>query len=91
MNRPIYQFQVKGSGYFPVDMLRYDTCWPSTSDDAANLTINHRDDLMLVRQIELNGIRIPTVDRWLSFGWKVLLTPVWKKGKMTEEHYKVIA
>ena len=32
-----YTFAVRGSGIFPFDMLRYDRCWPNTSDDATTM------------------------------------------------------
>ena len=28
-----YTFTVEGTGMFPVDMLRYDNCWPRTEQD----------------------------------------------------------
>lgn len=65
-------FQVKGVGIFPVDMLRYDECWPATSDDATELACNlSGDDPLATWTIELMSAKKPTVNRWKSFGWIV--------------------
>jgi hypothetical protein len=65
-----HRFMVKGDGYFPYDMLRYDACWPSTSDDVINLGLGEK------RKVTLTTIgnkdRKPTFARWESFGWKVI-------------------
>ena len=77
-----FQFKVRGEGLFPLDMLRYDTCWPSTSEDVIKLTARHKEP----RTVEMCGIsllskrdtedlikkgRFPTAERWASFGWEV--------------------
>lgn len=63
-------------GTFPVDMLRYDACWPITSRDAtlisADASILAPDDqwrIVGVQAIRLSG-GCPqwTFDRWESFG-----------------------
>ncbi len=60
-----YLFKVQGEGSnFPVDMLRYDQCWPRTTDDAIAL-------VSFPREISLVSHSKPTPDRWLSFGWKI--------------------
>jgi hypothetical protein len=56
-------FEVEGSGHFPFDMLRYDSAWPVSSTDAANLKGRQR------RTVRLASIRNPTMGRWNSFGW----------------------
>lgn len=72
-------FTVEGKYPFPVDMLRYDACWPKTSDDATQLAeamryVPRRTNLDKVRQVKLvtNAAERPTVGRWESFGWKVV-------------------
>ena len=37
-------FKVKGYGPFPVDMLRYDCCYPRSSESVSNM-LTHRDML----------------------------------------------
>ena len=65
------QFSVEGRGEFPLDMLRYDCCWPATGDDVANLD-NWRD---ASRRVTFNSQKAngkPTDGRWASFGWSVV-------------------
>jgi hypothetical protein len=66
-------FIVEGSGLFPVDMLRYDACWPTTSSDSALIAIERWAVQPSPRRVSVmtreGGL---TDDRWLSFGWKVL-------------------
>ena len=68
--RKMYEYEVRGGGYFPVDMLRYDEAWPmdairmASTFDRANITE--------VVTIRMRSVRQPTVDRWRSFGWVVL-------------------
>lgn len=63
-------FTVRGRGTFPFDMLRYDTCHPATAEDAIKLG---EKDLRVVRLTmqTRTKIRVPTEDRWTSFGWTV--------------------
>lgn len=63
---------VEGSGDFPIDMLRYDSCYPASEVDSAMMM--HGEGL---RQITLmchreRGLKIATRDRWLSFTWRVI-------------------
>jgi len=60
-----YEFYVTGSGEFPTDMLRYDGCWPATTDDAIKLSSKNR------RTIKLLSYREPTLGRWQSFVWSM--------------------
>lgn len=66
----LYKYTVAGKGYFPVDMLRYDCCWPASQEDVPEL----RDftDRTATRRITLCGLGTPTTGRWNSFGWMVL-------------------
>jgi hypothetical protein len=64
------EYQVRGCGFFPLDMLRYDASWPLDSDAIARMT-EHQSELYTVRlRTALN--RRPTEGRWLSFGWRVI-------------------
>ena len=58
-------FYVAGRGEFPLDMLRYDSCWPVT-DTGALIDRGQRR----IKMACAKGIG-PTVDRWRSFGWTV--------------------
>lgn len=57
-------------------MLRFDSCWPATSEDALNMrhTYSHEQ-----RRVRLHCMRewsqpwtICTMGRWGSFGWAVV-------------------
>jgi hypothetical protein len=77
-------FTVEGTYPFPVDMLRYDACFPATSDDAVELgascDFNRRRASSSIgedkkrRRVKLatNLQNKPTVGRWESFGWRVV-------------------
>lgn len=65
MNAPT-DFTVAGSGEFPLDMLRYDECWPVDGNAVAAMTGEGRRGV----QLRTNR-RMPTRDRWDSFSWKV--------------------
>jgi hypothetical protein len=66
--RAIYQYYATGQGNFPVDMLRYNQCWPASTDDALNLLNDDPEDL---RSISLLSHVEPTIERWSSFGWSI--------------------
>jgi hypothetical protein len=64
-------FTVEGDGRFPVDMLRYDACWPHWEQDAYAIT---NDDYSERRRVVLETHRAaaPTARRWESQGWRVV-------------------
>jgi hypothetical protein len=75
----IQEFEVEGSGNFPLDMLRYDSCYPVREGrDTANLCAREfsRDRLpprtIRLRRFVFNSQQMPTTGRWESFGWKVV-------------------
>lgn len=61
-------FVVKGFGRFPIDMLRYDSAYPRTGDDASKIESAVTGEL---RKWEISlcseSRHAPTVDRWSSF------------------------
>ncbi len=63
--RYLYEYYVTGSGDFPIDMLRFDQCWPADGEEAAKLGDLSR------RSIRFQSHREPTVARWSSFVWSV--------------------
>lgn len=72
-----YEFTVESAhDMFPIDMLRYDCCWPkSESKDSVAITVSLDSRAFRLRHvpqsITLVGLREPTAGRWESFGWKV--------------------
>jgi len=71
-----YQFTVTpkhNDNQFPMDMLRYDRCYPLTERDAreiersTELTESRREIVIMLQSND----RSPTADRWDSRGWKV--------------------
>lgn len=67
----VYRYDVSGRGTFPVDMLRYDSCWPEDTNSALKMA-----GCIASRSLETTTVRIrshnaPTVGRWNSFGWTV--------------------
>lgn len=70
--RALIAFTVQGKGSFPLDMLRYDQCWPERGDDVSEIEErrSYGDGL---RNVRLIGVcSTPTVGRWSSFGWQVI-------------------
>lgn len=65
-----FRFTVRGQGKFPFDMLRYDSCWPDTSDDAMKLDFDPQNRFM-TRDVTLLSMSQPTSARWSSFMWSV--------------------
>lgn len=71
-------FTVKGTGPFPIDMLRYDGCWPYSSDDCSavsnSLAMMYEEfspEGRVARKITLTGYTEPTKERWKTFMWPV--------------------
>lgn len=69
--KTVYEFYATGHGMFPFDMLRYDSCWPASGEDAAKIEWGHTTDHRGQRSIKMRSYREPTVERWSSFGWAV--------------------
>ncbi len=68
-------FTVEGRSDFPVDMLRYDNCYPDTSEDAVNMLSDEPEPRQVkLRRLVFNKTQMPTEGRWSSFGWKVVKT-----------------
>lgn len=69
-------FTVEGATAFPLDMLRFDECWPVTPDDAALIeqTLRHENNGRV--RIKLGSAKstyyVPTARRWDSFLWKIV-------------------
>jgi hypothetical protein len=73
-----HQFEVNGPGAFPLDMLRYDSCCPATTPDAAIIGESQRATILSGRRqvqlIQVNASKVPliTTARWRSFQWEVV-------------------
>lgn len=71
---------VRGTGYFPIDMLRYDRCTPATEEDSGNIVRDmptaegYSERTVDVRYEGPTKEPHVTVDRWKSFGWTVVST-----------------
>lgn len=73
MGTKLVEFTVLGRGEFPLDMLRYDQCWPKR-ESVDVIAIGRTFDRRHARDahdITLVGLRQPTAARWKSFGWEV--------------------
>lgn len=73
----IVDFTVRGTGPFPVDMLRFDECWPVEIHDVAEITRtidagSAKTAIIRLRGRQTTSITRPTVGRWDSFGWRVV-------------------
>jgi hypothetical protein len=69
----IYTWTVRGSGDFPIDMLRYDQCWPQSEVGSAVIHGSFRSRGLRLRTVNLSSLkRVPTTGRWKSFGWEVI-------------------
>ena len=67
-----YQFTVRGTGTFPLDMLRYDGCYPKETKDALNIAEDcNMRTVTLIKPVDSKN-NTPTFDRWKSFGWTVI-------------------
>jgi len=70
---------VTGRTPFPVDMLRYDQAWPAREADSITISqLNHMHSRETLPEgseapcVRLNTVKVPTLDRWASFGWRVI-------------------
>ena len=75
--RKYYQtFTVTTKFQFPIDMLRYDGCFPHTEIDAGAISRNLTDQtrpitVQIGRYVTNKRMCEPTIERWASFGCKV--------------------
>lgn len=65
-------FTVIGSLPFPIDMLRYDACWPARTEDALAILAS-QDPMSGGVSVQLySAANCPTPGRWNSFGWTIV-------------------
>lgn len=71
------EFTVEGPGPFPIDMLRYDSCWPK-NESPDSKAIEDSFPVRRVRGVVTRATLLsdkpsaPEVGRWASFGFKVV-------------------
>ena len=64
-------FTVAGKGTFPLDMLRYDQCWPKAPKDADEIK-SEGESFRSARTVTLQSWKgEATAARWSSYGWEV--------------------
>lgn len=65
--------KVEGRGTFPLDMLRYDACYPATGEDAKNMRASHDEVAKWTIFVKKNTSpkyakgAVWTLARWESF------------------------
>lgn len=68
------EFTVTGNGNFPIDMLRYDSCFPYNSEDVAKIECRVFSDTRQTIRLAKYALKrdtMPTTLRWQSFLWSV--------------------
>ena len=76
MAKKYYQTFVVETGFqFPIDMLRYDRCFPDSERDSGLIILSLTDmrnpvNVKIGRYVIVKGDK-PTVSRWESFGCKI--------------------
>ncbi len=76
----ILTYEVEGTGEFPIDMLRYDSAWPYSADDALKISLQphdgdayfNRHTVRLSTYSNNDRWKINTPARWRSFSWEVV-------------------
>jgi hypothetical protein len=66
-----YCYTVEGRMSFPLDMLRYDRCWPADGDSAAEIYASFDRTERGTFKVNLVSDNKPTSGRWQSFLWSV--------------------
>jgi hypothetical protein len=67
----LQRFKVTGTGHFPIDMLRYDSCFPANPHDVPEIAdCGERRTVELKRWVYGKDV-LPTAARWASFSWTV--------------------
>lgn len=67
----IKQYKVRGSGSFPIDMLRYDCSFPVSEFDSGQIEKSGERTVCLASSVTHAGIFHSKL-RWASFGWQVV-------------------
>jgi len=70
----VFKFTVRGSGAFPLDMLRRDECYPAGEIDVHNMVVDVHGQASDESERSVSLIRrgmMPSPERWASFGGRV--------------------
>lgn len=71
-------FEVEGAGRFPIDMLRYDRCFPfDESNSYLIVGPIERRTIKLMAYVDVKSAT-PCYGRWNSFGWTAHSPEVYK-------------
>ncbi len=62
------RFAVSGEGGFPIDMLRFDECWPASQVDSTRIA----EESVMRRTVRLRSDKTPNEQRWKSYGWSIV-------------------
>ena len=78
-NKHGWIFLVRGSGSFPMDMLRYDQCFPTVEMEANIMQKEYIEEKVLI-SMKTHRPHV-TIKRWESFLWNVVeIYPLDKDG-----------
>jgi hypothetical protein len=66
------RYIVRGALSFPIDMLRYDSCWPASEGDSTIIHSTIAYENKGAVEVTVFARAPLTVGRWESFGWSVL-------------------
>jgi hypothetical protein len=69
-----WRFTVQGSRAFPLDMLRYDACYPAATSDVTKIDESQHSETRAPGEVSIDlvgRVHNPTHARWNSFGWKI--------------------
>lgn len=80
---------VTGLGQFPVDMLRYDCCFPATESDSeliegsAGTVMLGKRPVLIKKTSRFKSVdRAFSLERWRSFGWEVELPDAFGENRL---------
>lgn len=72
-NHSRFEYEVRGHGLFPFDMLRYDAAHPQREADSARIeSTTRRGEGTDPVTVALVSEHHPTDARWRSHGWRVI-------------------
>src|SRR5262245_3246387 len=78
MNLYRQEWTVEGVLPFPIDMLRYDRCFPADEAQSAAITrtlngyVGGHTQVRVARFWRGDMPKYPTADRWRAFGWDII-------------------
>jgi len=95
MPRYIHTFRVEGTGDFPLDMLRYDQCWPRSQDDVYAMHPNYterkagEDQVRYIHTFKVERIDTTTGRKVTLLSWNTPTPKRWESfGWRIIEHEK---